>query len=161
MKSPGVILGTIMTVAALFHTWSWASGDAPQLRVQAKVKQGSLERIVLVFSVQNLGDKDIKLYFADLPWGIQSTLILVPVTNDAAAERIPESRFIDDPGPNTVSIAPKEVLTGSINLLDRFPTLARKLKEHAVIVFWSYRPSLGDEDIPQVSGSVILRKGAF
>ena len=88
-------------------------------------------------------------------------LMLVAVTNSSEASRIAEALYVDDPRVGQVTIKAGEQLSGTVDLLHRFPSLPKVLKTREVVVFWSFVPKQTDGTrMPRTSGAVVLAKTA-
>jgi hypothetical protein len=150
-----------LVVAALVLISGIQSATATEapLELRTKLVEALHDKIALNVTVRNTQSIPVELNKADLPWGTRHALMLVAVTNDTEATRVDEALFIDDPGPGQVVLKPLGELSGSVDLLRRFPTLLGLLKTHEVIVFWSYRPQqTNGTQLQQISGAVILKK---
>ncbi len=147
-----VVMATVLPIAN-------AAGQEGSLDVQAKLTALSPTRITLEFTLRNSGSVPLEFFASELPWGIQLSLMLVPVTNDSEARRIAEALYVDDPRVGQVTIKAGEQLSGTVDLLHRFPTLPKFLKTREVIVFWSFQlRQVGGTQMPRTSGAVVLPK---
>ena len=79
----------------------------------------------------------VTIYHAELPWGIRGSMIFAPVRPNG--EPIDLIFPTDDPGPNTVSIRPRETVVGDIDLRYVIRDLTA-LKKSDVLLFWAYKP---------------------
>ncbi len=154
------MLKSLVTAAlVLISGIQCATATETALELRTKLVESLHGKIALDLTVRNAQSIPVELNKADLPWGTRHALMLVAVTNDTEAKRLDEALFIDDPGPGQVVLKPLGELTGSVDLLRRFPTLLELLKTHEVIVFWSYRPQqTNGTELQQISGAVILKK---
>jgi hypothetical protein len=148
----------LFTIAGSIFAVSVADAlDAHPIEVRASVQQCSPKSIQLRMTLTNTGKREIEIYRSDLPWGIKSSIVLVLVPNTPDPEMIKPALYIDDPGPDLVSIGSSQTVSGSIDLQHRFPDLAKALSRRDVLVFWSYRGELKDGATTyRASGSVLL-----
>jgi hypothetical protein len=150
------LLSAVMAMA--LSTANAANQDG-SLDVQAWLAALSPTRITLEFTLRNSGAVPLEFYASDLPWGIQHSLMLVPVTNNPEARRIAEALYVDDPRVGQVTIKAGEQLSGTVDLLHRFPSLPKFLKIREVILFWSFQPTLvNGSQMHRTSGAVVLPK---
>jgi hypothetical protein len=109
--------------------------------------------------VTNETPTPITVFRHSLPWSSAYSALLVAVKTDAPGTVLDRSRPIDDPIVGTVTIQPKETVTGEIDLDRRFPGLPDGLRERDVIVFWSHQLQTVDGDLlPRTGGWVLLPK---
>jgi len=67
-------------------------------------------------------------------------MLLVAVKADSVGEVLDSPPYIEDPlEENPITLPPRGKLEGEIDLQYRFPALREVLKEHDVLIFWSYR----------------------
>jgi hypothetical protein len=76
------------------------------------------------------------IYHAELPWGIRDSMIFSAVRPNG--ESIDLIFPTDDPGPNEISIKPREALTGEIDLRYVIRDM-NVLKKSDVLLFWAYK----------------------
>jgi hypothetical protein len=114
------------------------------IEVQATLSGSMSKSGIVEFKLKNTGYQPISLYASDLPWGVRTSIMLVPVLLGADQAPLEPALYIDDPGPAVVIIAPAATLHGSVELVSRFPRLPAVLKERGVMLFWSYRVNLID-----------------
>jgi len=93
-----------------------------------------------------------KFYRADLPWGNRYSMVFAVVRPDG--EPIDLELPVDDPGSTEVSLRPREVLTGDIDLRYVIRDL-NALKKSDVLLFWAYK-SPDELHIPRWSGGMVL-----
>ncbi len=149
----------LLAVMAMALSVANAAGQDGSLDVQAKPAVLSPSRIALEFTLRNSGTVPLDFFASDLPWGIQHSFMLVPVTNDPEARRIAEALYVDDPRQGQVTIRPGDQLSGIVDLSRRFPSLAELLKTREVIVFWSFQPTqVNGTQMHRTSGTVVLPK---
>ncbi len=150
-----LLLAVMATVLPIAN----AAGEEGSLDVQARLAALAATRIALEFTLRNSGSVPLEFFASDLPWGIQLSLMLVPVTNDPEARRIAEALYVDDPRQGQVTIKAGEQLSGTVDLLHRFPSLPKFLKTREVIVFWSFQPrQVNRTQMHRTSGAVVLPK---
>src|SRR5688572_24443891 len=107
--------------------------------VRIDVKGESEPDYVLSITLTNKSRQQLKTYEHSLPWVGWNSIILVAVRTDAPGTVLDKPSPIDDPGPTSITIKPRQTLTGKISLAKRFPGLLEALKERDVIIFWSYQ----------------------
>ncbi len=92
------------------------------------------------------------IYHADLPWGIRDSMIFSAVKPNG--EPIDLIFPIDDPGPDMVSIKPRETLIGEIDLRYVIRDV-NVLKKSDVLLFWAYKAP--DElHLPHWTGGLVV-----
>jgi hypothetical protein len=89
---------------------------------------------------------------ADLPWGYRYSMVFSAVTPNG--EPIELSLPVSDPGPTEVSVKPREVLTGDVDLRYVIRDL-NAIKKSDVLLFWAYK-SPAELHIPRWSGGMVL-----
>jgi hypothetical protein len=89
---------------------------------------------------------------ADLPWGYRYSMVFAAVTPNG--EPVELSLPVSDPGPNEVSVKPREVLTGDVDLRYVIRDL-NAIKKSDVLLFWAYK-SPEELHIPRWSGGMVL-----
>jgi len=90
-------------------------------------------------------------YQADLPWGNRYSVVFAAVRPNG--EPVDLVFPIDDPGPTRVSVKPREVLTGDIDL--RYVIRTNAMKKSDVLLSWAYK-SPDELHIPHWSGGLVL-----
>jgi hypothetical protein len=144
-------------LSVLICSFAHAKEDSVTIDLKINSVRQSGGEVALQFKLINTGRRPLKLFKSYLPWGILDSIILVAVTNDASVTRIDEALYIDDPGPETITIAPSKEVTGTVDLVKRFPNLLKMLHDHSVIVFWSYQTtSVDGGQSNRVSNSILL-----
>ena len=68
------------------------------------VAQCSPASVLLSMSLTNGSKKYMEFYKSDLPWGTKSSIVLVLVSNSPDPEMIKPALYIDDPGPDLLSV---------------------------------------------------------
>jgi hypothetical protein len=115
-----------------------AEPSAPAITIQARQKP-SMEGILIELSLTNASSHPLRLYQADLPWGVRRS---ISITLDSLRTREcvppPTTEPIDDPGPGVATIQPHATISGTLRLDTRFPALKDELSRSDVIAFWSY-----------------------
>jgi hypothetical protein len=114
------------------------AGEESDLKIDMKVKyKGGTERTVEI-SLSNEGDRKISLLRCDLPWRHTNSMTLVLMRSHAGRQRVEEPPMIDDLVAGAVTLKPKEVLTGQVELIGRFPDIEEVLSKTGIDVFWAY-----------------------
>jgi hypothetical protein len=103
--------------------------------VAAKTSTGAWQ---LNFSLINNSDHPVRIFSANLPWGVRTSLTLLLVPAGIDQDPLGASRYIDDPGPEVTVIAAHSQAAGTVNLVDRYPDLAKVNGKRDVLAFWSY-----------------------
>ncbi len=106
-------------------------------------------------------DKPVEVWEWRLPWGNWNSMRLSAAVyeNGVGTEVLDHPGPIDDPGEGNVTIKPGEELTGRVGLSHHFPDLDRIIKNHDVLVNWSYQlTSVDGELLVQQHGSIVLSK---
>jgi hypothetical protein len=134
------ILRIAMSLVLLFsgsfaHCDEHSLSDIKVTAVAAKTATGAWQ---LSFSMINNSDHPVRIFEANLPWGVRTslTLLLVPAGIDQTP--LAASHYIDDPGPQVIVIAAHSEVAGTVNLDDRCPGLGKVNGKHDVLAFWSY-----------------------
>ena len=91
-------------------------------------------------------------YRAHLPWGNRYSMVFAAVRPNG--EQVDLELPVDDPGPTKVSVKPREMLTGDIDLRDVIRDL-NATKKSDVLLFWAYK-SPDELHIPHWSGGLVL-----
>jgi hypothetical protein len=79
------------------------------------------------------------MYAADLPWGVQTSIVMIAVMVKRDYKIIQGSPYIDDPGPTKISLMPSGQIVGTVELARRFPRLPRIAMEDDLVIFWTYQ----------------------
>ena len=124
----GFLLGAVWLFAA---ARSWASAD---IAVQVTATKTG-ERALLQIGISNDSEKAVRISRNDLPWIIDSAMMIVPVVNQPDYEPMSEAFPIQDPISGVVTVQPRGGLKGTVDLFDRFPQLSR-VRNREVIIFW-------------------------
>lgn len=109
------------------------------ITIDIEEKQLNGPEYILSVTLTNRLPEPLTTFHHSLPWVGWDSILLIAVKTDAIGTIIDKNIIIDDPGPARTTIQPGESLSGSISLLSRFPNLNEALKEHDVILFWSYQ----------------------
>jgi len=111
---------------------------APAITIQAR-QRPTMEGVLIELSLTNASAHPLRLYQADLPWGVRRS---ISITLDSLRTHEcvppPTTESIDDPGPGVATIQPHETISGTIRLDTRFPALNDELSRSDVIAYWSY-----------------------
>ena len=92
--------------------------------------------------VWNCSDKKISFQLADLPWGQNTTGLVVFAAGKVAGEALPENMPIADFPEVKVTIPPASSVSGEIDLRARFLKLMQYKKFDDLVLFWVYDMSL-------------------
>ena len=87
-----------------------------------------------------------------LPWGNRYSMVFTAVRPNE--EPVDLELPVDDPGPTKVSLKPREVLTGDIDLRYVIRDL-NAMKKSDVLLFWAYK-SPDELHIPRWSGGLVI-----
>jgi hypothetical protein len=112
---------------------------SPSIQLNARLVDKSDSKVVVEFGLTNTSAYALEMYAADLPWGVQTSIVLLAAQVQGDRKIIQDSPYIDDPGPTKISIKPSEQIVGTIELARRFPKLPRIAMKNEVILFWSYQ----------------------
>jgi hypothetical protein len=152
------ILSWLMALS--FVIWEPALEAAevqPVIAIEAKISPALDRGRDLEISITNPGNQAITMFKANLPWSTRHSLLLVAVTADRSARRLNEALYVDDPSPGAVTVPPSQVLSGHIDLDQRFPELNEARKHSEIILFWSYETELlNNVRTNRVSGTVVI-----
>lgn len=139
-----------------------AMGGVPpkSIEILAQRRDQNNGHIGLTFQLHYTGKQAVSVYTSHLPWGTKDNLVLVSVCLNGPKSLVPPVDYFDDPGPNQLTLQPGEVLTGSIDLERRFPTLRDCLQRSDALVFWSYQlePISSDAPFQRLSGGVLITR---
>jgi hypothetical protein len=133
----------------------WAPSEARQSTDRLITSVTLIGDFELEFTVTWTGNRDLRLYEADLPWGTVYSAIIVAVTD--TGEVLRRTLPIDDPGPATAVLRPGVPSKGRVQLLRMFPQLKGISSQTEVVVFWSYQPK-GIAEISREGGWVSAGK---
>lgn len=141
--------------------------DAEDVRVLAKGAKVENEKIYLDLQVWNCSGKKIELSLADLPWGQNTTGVVVYAAGQRGGEALPAVLPIADFPDTKVSVDAMTPVEGRVDLSARFPKLSQYRKLDDLVIFWVYDMSLikgGHEQyvggMVPVVGSSTSRKAA-
>jgi hypothetical protein len=130
---------------------------APAVKLIVLSGEGTSAGLTLDLKLWYQGQQKIRISESSLPWRMQHSLLLLAVCLDGKNRVIQETYSLENPSPNTISLEPGQSLTGSVDLLERFPTLGECVANHEALVFWSFqlkpRESLA---LPRVNGGVSI-----
>ena len=94
------------------------------------------QKFTLRVSLRSGNDTRVAVYKNRLPWGSAYSMILVAVTS--SGQYLKKELPVDDPSPEQVSLDPKELIKGEIDLRKVFRGLDGVLKKSDVHLFWAY-----------------------
>ncbi len=127
--------------------------------VDIEVQEIGSPEYSLNIKLTNRSAQPLTVYQHSLPWVGWHSMLLIAVKADATGSVIEHSLLIDDPGAQTVTIAPDQTLTGGISLANHFPGLAEALKNRDVVVFWSYQlQPIGAAPLKRTGGCLVFPK---
>lgn len=134
-------------------------GIPATVRINVAARNANDGKSQLDVDLEYIGDKAVRIFESNLPWGIRRSLLLVAVCLDGKRSQITELEYIDDPTPSVVSLQPGQAAHGSIDLSDRFPKLGECLAKRDALIFWSYEfiPIDGNAS-PRLNGGVQISK---
>jgi hypothetical protein len=124
--------------------------------VLAEAESGTQPRHALKITLVNRSARAISIYRHALPWVGFYSMLLIAAKADAPGSVLEKSTLIDDPGPDTIILAPAESLHGAIILDDHFPTLTESLINNDVLIFWSYQCVAVDGERSNRTGGFVL-----
>ncbi|MCL7412005.1 MAG: hypothetical protein M8353_00090 [ANME-2 cluster archaeon] len=107
--------------------------------IDIEEKRSDGPEYILNVALTNRLPEPLTTFHYSLPWVGWDSILLIAVETDAIGTIIDKNLMIDDPGPARTTIQPGGSLSGNIPLSGRFPNLNEALKEHDVILFWSYQ----------------------
>jgi hypothetical protein len=137
-----IFLAALMTVAVAQDT------EKPAIQVDLNPQKP----LHLLVTLRSGAATTVTFYQADLPWGIRDSMVYAAMRpNGEAIDLIFPT---DDLGPTKVSLRPREVLTGDIDLRYVIGDL-NALKKSDVLLFWAYK-SPEELHIPHWSGGMVL-----
>jgi hypothetical protein len=133
--------------------FSSASGGTEALPGGIQVEMDSQRPLGLRVTLRSGAEVPVTLYKNRLPWGSRYSMILVAVTRDG--QYLKKELPVDDPSPERVTIEPRGLLVGQIDLDSVFIGLNRAVQSSDVQLFWAYEAP-GDLRIPRWSGGWVL-----
>jgi hypothetical protein len=113
----------------------------------------------LLVELDSTTSNPVELRAASLPWEWRYSMWVKAFERDAVGSPLDECLTVADLSATNdrVSLLPGKPLQGKIDLRNRFPELENVLRQHDVIIFWSYAPELANGDIePRLSGSLVI-----
>lgn len=110
-----------------------------KVKVTSELLYNEQDGYLLKIKLRNAGNKQLSIYKGNLPWESTQRLLLIAVTTDPEYTPLKEHVYIDDPGPEIMTLSKDETVEGKILLKDRFPDIKQALKKNSVIVFWNYK----------------------
>ncbi len=117
--------------------------------MEIDVQAQSSPDLHLDVTLKNTTAAAVTIYEHALPWVGSNSMLLIAVKTDAVGTVLEKRSPVDDPGPATITIQPGETLTGTIQLVSRFPGFLDALEERDVIVFWSFQ--IQPKDLPALT----------
>jgi hypothetical protein len=127
-----------------------AAQNTPKAAIQVELNRQ--KPLHLAVTLKSGSANTVTLYRSDLPWGIRDSMIFVAVRPNG--EPIDLALIADDPGPTQVSVKPREMLTGDIDLRHVIRDL-NVLRKSDVLLFWAYK-SPAELQIPRWSGGLVI-----
>lgn len=147
---------TILALGCLIASASASEMKVP-INIEARLLVERPTQLAMQITVVNSGRRALRFYEADLPWATRHSMVLVAITNDRERTRLDEALTIDDPGPRRLTLEPGGKMSGTIDLVGRFPKLLRTLQERPVILFWTYQTkTLDDENTTRASDALVI-----
>lgn len=142
------ILGAIILVASFSSAAVAQNTPEPAIQVELNPQKPLHLRVTLRSGAATTAT----FYRADLPWGNRYSMVFAAVR--PTGEHVDLELPVDDPGPTKVSVKPREVLTGDIDLRYVIRDL-NATKKSDVLLFWAYK-SPDELHIPRWSGGLVL-----
>jgi hypothetical protein len=88
-------------------------------------------------TVRSGAETTATFFKSQLPWGNRYSMVIVAVTPHGGC--LDKELPIDDPGPETISLAPRESLSGDIDLRWFIRDLSSVTKKSDLQLFWAYQ----------------------
>lgn len=133
--------------------WACASGASP---VELKVSHDGTGQsdLDINFTMIYHGSKPIEIYESDLPWGAVSMQVFM---NNGRHTEVQRLGYINDPGPDKLTLLPDHVYRSKVNLAAIFRDIGSLLKKNSITVEWSYTLTpIHGNPFPTVSGSFVI-----
>jgi hypothetical protein len=142
------ILSAIILVAGFSGLAVAQNTPEPAIQVELEHQNPLHLRVTL----RSAATTTATFYQANLPWGNRYSMVFAALRPNG--EPVDLVFPVDDPGPTKVSVKPREVLTGNIDLryVIRDPNAMKKTD---VLLFWAYK-SPDELHIPRWSGGLVL-----
>jgi hypothetical protein len=109
------------------------------------------QSIDLIFHLQNHTSSPVTIDAARLPWGWRYALTVAARDVRTKAD-LPQEYGIDDTVRDPLTLAPGQVITGTLALDDRLPGLAGKVRKGSVEVVWSYALTVAPGEVQRWEG---------
>jgi hypothetical protein len=109
----------------------------------------------LTVNLTNQTDNPINLYAHELPWVSRNAIVLILEVDEPTRRQIKEALTVEDILIRETILNPYNILSGEIDLNQRFPDLARELKSHGVLLFWSYK---APKQLERNGGFIYIKK---
>ena len=135
---------------------STAQPQPTDLAVSALIGPCRGNELGLLMQVRNNSTAEILVPEAQLPWGDDSSLLLVAIDRDR--KQIAEAIAVDDPVATMVRIPVGGTVPGCVQLPRRFRGLNATLERGDVHLFWSYELRTRSRSYDRVYGGVLLRQ---
>lgn len=148
----------VILLAAVTATYMPDSRAACCVQVSVSITpEGLRDPGKLNVRLTNNSTSPLEVYKADLPWGNRYSLILTAVHEAQPNTQLKQVFFLDDAGPDSSVIQPKQSLSGQIDVRQYFENFESELAKGSVIVLWSYRlVTVDKQESPRLSGWVRL-----
>lgn len=128
---------TAYFLALLLFAYDAETAAKPEIRIHVFVEPGNPGFLNMELTYEL--DHPLEIRTDDLPWKNRYSLPTVAMEAEKYYPLLQQLYQVDDPGLSRSVLQPGGVLSGRIDLLERFPNLIETLKRTDVILFWTYQ----------------------
>jgi hypothetical protein len=125
------------------------------VRVDASLDSRSVGQLAVVITLTNTSDMSLAMFESDLPWGNVRSLSMVAMEANDSGMVLRQLPPLDLPVPTLLHIAPSQTLQGRVTLSNYFPDIASVNATTAVLVMWSYRLRLLNNEAQDLQFGII------
>jgi|SRR5580698_353479 hypothetical protein len=122
-------------ILILFVFPHYGEGQATRAGVQVEIS--SLKPLRLHVTLRSGADKRVVIDKGQLPWATRYGMVLVAVKTDSQC--LEKVLPVEDPGVGKISLEPRQVLTGDVELEGIFKGIDEARKKSDVHLFWAYQ----------------------
>lgn len=128
--------GLIVAACLMFASCNASAQNG--VEVAAFAKEAKNGHVMLMFNLKNCGQKEIAIYYGELPWHQTYTTVAIFVGTGKFAAEVPGLSIIADYPAHVIHVGPGESQHGAIDLNLLFPAIKKVKDKSELIIFWSY-----------------------
>ncbi|WP_278537297.1 hypothetical protein [Delftia acidovorans] len=106
-------------LAIFFHKIAEGKENSHEVSISSRITK----KLILEFTIENIGNRDIDFYQSRLPWGVVASTDLAALIDSRDMGKIELFYYPDDPGVQIKRLKINEKISGEIDLTERFKNI--------------------------------------